>query len=204
MRSHHHMKGQTQMNAKRPQAGSSAVPSARARTSAAPPPKTPKPRAPRAPTLQPTETPGVYVNKLGVKCDAQGVALTFKQLRAIDVEVTRELGNEEATLDPLTFLKRLMSDPTASMAVRVDAAKAAATYTHRKPSQGVDGGLDANGNPLPLFVFPMERVKHWPEAKVDLLLEALGELGVPTTGAYDEAERSKAAALVAVGMSGSA
>lgn len=154
--------------------------------------------------MQATETPGVYVNALGVKCDAKGVALTFKQLRAIDVEVTRELGNEAETLDPLTFLKRLMSDPTASMAVRVDAAKAAATYTHRKPSQGLDGGLDANGQPLPLFVFPLDKLRAWPEERVQLVLEALRELGVVTSDPLDAESTERAKAMVAVGMSGSA
>lgn len=188
------------MNTKLTQRPTARAPSARARPSAAPPHKEPRARAPKAPPLQATETPGVYVNALGVKCDANGVALTFKQLRSIDVEVTRELGNEAETLDPLTFLKRLMSDPTASMAVRVDAAKAAATYVHRKPSQGLDGGLGADGQPLPLFVFPREKVAHWPEERVLLLLEALGELGVPVSEPLDALSTERARAMVAAGM----
>ncbi len=190
------------MATKLAQGGRSRAPSARARASAAPPHKDVAPRAPRAPTLTATETPGVYLNKLGVKCDAKGVALTFKQLRAIDVEVTKELGNDAQTLDPLVFMKSVMSNPDTPMHVRMDAAKAIATYTHRKPSQGVDGGLGPDGQPLPLFTFNLDVVKHWPEERVRLVMEAFKELGVAVSEPLDTESAERAKAMVATALGG--
>lgn len=186
------------MATKRPALPASPAPRPRARAPAAPPCKEVRRVASRTPLLTVTETPGIYLNRLGVKCDVDGIALSFKQIRAMDADVVQELGNSPDTLDPLLFMNSVMSNPTVSMTMRMDAAKAIAGYTVRKPTQGVDGGLGPDGKPLPLFSVDMALIKELTEVELVIALKVLRVLNVPITDSSDTDSRDRALSLLGV------
>lgn len=97
----------------------------------------------------PTSVPGVFRNRHGALVDADGVAVGLAALRAQEAAERDALGLKEPAT-PAEFLKTVALDPRHPLPVRVDAAKAAAPYTDRKQPQAVDGGVGADGKPLPI------------------------------------------------------
>lgn len=101
-------------------------------------------------SLRETDKPGVYVNSVGKMVDANGVALTFLQVKEADEHrFERILGSRVDT--PAKLLKAVALDPMSHLAVRIDAAKSAAPYFDRKMPQAIDGGVDSTGQVVPLF-----------------------------------------------------
>ena len=90
------------------------------------------------------------LNDKGVYVDANGVAVTFKKLKEAEDEKAFEVIGELAD-SPAKLLKAVALDPRVNLAVRIDAAKAAAPYFDRKQPTSVDGGVDPEtGKPVPL------------------------------------------------------
>lgn len=132
--------------------------------------------------LVPTERPGVYRNRYGTLVDEHGILLGLAQMKIVEREdLSAVVGHEVKT--PAEFLKAVALDPRVQLDTRIDAAKAAAPYTDRKQPTGVDGGLGADGTPLPIRVemsVPPEVLAQLSEAelaafdKVLTLLKAAG------------------------------
>lgn len=125
--------------------------------------------------LRPSATPGVYLNSLNIPCNELGVALSFMEVKRKDAVSLAEAAGKPVNT-PAEFLSAVAMDPRQPMFVRVDAAKAAAPYTDRKQPVAVDGGLDTNGAPMPLFD-PL-KLKGVPKEKLLALMALLEECGL--------------------------
>lgn len=78
--------------------------------------------------IAPTDIPGVYRNSAGVLVDVRNVALSFKSLQQRDkARFTEVLGGAEVA-HPADLLRAVALDPRMPLAMRIDAAKAAAPY----------------------------------------------------------------------------
>lgn len=99
---------------------------------------------------QPTATPGVFLNRMGVLVNANGVALQLADVIKQDKDHLSALANEKVDT-PAAVLKAYALDPTKPVQIRLEAAKAAAPYYNRKKPVAIDGGEDEDGNPIPLF-----------------------------------------------------
>lgn len=95
------------------------------------------------PKLLHTEIPGVYVNADGKKVDEHGVLLSIRPLQRMEADRDEEILGEPVTT-PAQLLKRIALDPTLSLYVRMDAAKAAAPYYDRKMPLSLEGGGDSS------------------------------------------------------------
>jgi hypothetical protein len=115
----------------------------------------------------------VYLNAFNVPCDADGLALGFATLKALDRAKLAEVIDESADT-PAKFLKALALDPRQPMAVRFEAAKAAAPYFDRKAPVAIDGGLDDAGKAQPLNFAVLDEL---PKAKLLEMLGLLGKMG---------------------------
>jgi hypothetical protein len=92
--------------------------------------------------------------------------------------VSRLTGEERLALarkynvTPLEFLLSVMADHDEPMDARIDAAKAAAPYMHRKMPIGIElpnGGMGT---------VDMNRLRDMPEEELDAALDALAKLGL--------------------------
>lgn len=103
--------------------------------------KTTRNRAPTRLQLKPTDIPGVYRNKVGTLTGEDGVALSFKTLRAKDDERFAEALKGGEVAEPADLLKAVALDPRMPLHVRLDAAnKAAPFFTPKRVAvQGVAG-----------------------------------------------------------------
>lgn len=129
--------------------------------------------------LRPSATPGVYLNALNVPCNELGVALSFMEVKRRDVQSLEEAAGRPVNT-PAEFLSAVAMDPRQPMPVRIDAAKSAAPYTDRKQPVAVDGGLDPNGAPMPLF--DSLKLKGVPKEKLLALMALLQECGLVNAG----------------------
>jgi hypothetical protein len=100
--------------------------------------------------LRPSDITDVWLNELNIPCDADGVALSFKQVKARDLARFEEVIGEEVT-SPAQLLKAVALDPRQPMNQRISAAISAAPYYNRKQPIALDGGLNPDtGRPIPL------------------------------------------------------
>lgn len=102
------------------------------------------------PTLRPTGTPGVYLNRMNALVDRNGVALSFKDVLRKDKDNMRDVIGVEVDT-PAKLLKAVALDPRFRMGLRIDAAKNAAPYFDRKMPTAIDGGVNPDGTSIPLF-----------------------------------------------------
>lgn len=91
------------------------------------------------PKLRLTEIPGVYINADGVKCDAEGVALSLRRAQELEVDRDEDVLGEPATT-PAMVLKRIALDPTLPLHTRMSAAVSAAPYFDRRMPIALEGG----------------------------------------------------------------
>lgn len=129
----------------------------------------------RAPTLRPTDTPGVFLNDLNVPCNERGVAHSLLALRNLDRSNLSDV-IDELPDSPAKYLKAVALDPRNPQYVRVDAAKAAAPYFDRKQPASVDGGVGEDGEAIPLI--DLQLLAKLPQKKLEAALTLLNELGV--------------------------
>lgn len=122
--------------------------------------------------LRPTATPGVYINMAGLMVDVDGVLLEYTEVKTKDEDrFTRILGGKADT--PAKLLKAVALDPQLPLAVRVDAAKAAAPYFDRKKPIGIDGGED--GKPVEFVV--THKLQSMGQAELDMFEQLLRQVG---------------------------
>jgi hypothetical protein len=123
--------------------------------------------------LRATSTPGVYINAAQVLVDADGVMLEYADVKGKDSERWEKiLGGPADT--PAKLLKAVALDPQQALAVRVDAAKAAAPYFDRKKPIGIDGGEDG----APINVLHTHKLQVMPQTDLNEL-ERLLRAGAP-------------------------
>lgn len=101
----------------------------------------------RISSLRPTDTPGVFKNRANVLVDADGVAISFRHLKAADTDRAQEVIGRTA-ITPLDVMLVNAMDPRLPAHVRHAAAKDAAPYIHAKKVaiQGGDTPLNVNHN----------------------------------------------------------
>lgn len=92
--------------------------------------------------LTAADTEGVFFNERGVAVDKNGVALAFKALKKRDEDHRAEVLGHQVK-EPHEFMKAVCMDPRYSLAVRMDAAKAAAPYFAAKKDGGGPGGSNS-------------------------------------------------------------
>lgn len=125
--------------------------------------KSAAPKMPRS-TLRATDTPGIFRNRAGVLVDADGVALSFKEVRkADDDDFTQVLGRPART--PLDVIEGVALDPRAPKHVRLDAATKAAPYRHAK--------LVAVGGSSLMPPIGVTDMSGWSQEKLDAYEKAL-------------------------------
>jgi hypothetical protein len=107
--------------------------------------------------LRPTDAFGVWRNSYGDLTDEGGVLLSFKALSTRHLEnETRVLGKAAET--PAEVMKMVAMDRLMPLALRLDAAKAAAPYYDRKKPQAIDGGEDPD-NPKEGLPIKMQNLR---------------------------------------------
>lgn len=129
----------------------------------------------RGPTLRPTDTEGVFLNEFNMPCDARGVALSFQALKRIDRDKLQEVDDDAVDGSPARFLKAVSLDPRMPMAVRIDAAKAAAPYFDRKMPLALDGGTDPEAKPLVALQGAIDKLNV---TELQTLLSLLNKAGI--------------------------
>lgn len=127
---------------------------------------------PANPALRPTDLPGVFINKAGVKVGANGVALTFAQLKSRDKARFNEVLGEDVHT-PADLLKAVALDPRHPLPQRIDAANKAAPYFTAKRVAIQGGGPEAP--PLDIRV-AMENLPQKALDKLEAHLAAVEEL----------------------------
>lgn len=136
-----------------------------------------QPPLPPRPPLRQSDTPGVWLNELNIPCDADGCALSFKQVQERDVARFSEvLSGGELANTPAKFLKAVSLDPRLPLGTRIDAAKAAAPYSDRRQPIALDGGAAPDGSPVPLLDF--SKLTSLTDAELTGLRGLLAKAGV--------------------------
>ncbi len=128
--------------------------------------------------LRCSEIPGVWLNEFNIPCDEDGVAMSFKQVKARDatrLEEAYSLEGDQAVDTPAKFLKAVAMDPRVPMSARVSAAVSAAPYFDRKQPIAIDGGAGDNGKPVPLFDF--NKLQGLSTAELSLMRDLLTKAG---------------------------
>lgn len=101
-------------------------------------------RTPRSAKLVATDIPGVYRNAAGVHCNAQGIALSFLELKSKDDERWVEsVGAPPAT--PAELLRATALDPRFPLDTRLAAARQAAPYYDMRMPLRVEGEMNHKG-----------------------------------------------------------
>lgn len=135
-------------------------------------------KGPSGPALTPTEVPGVFRNAAGLLVNEFGFLLGLgASKKAEQQDMSEVLGHPVRT--PAEFLKAISLDPRIPLPTRMEAAKAAAPYTDRKQPQGLDGGVGADGKPLPIRLemsLPPELLDKLSESELETWGKILGLL----------------------------
>lgn len=116
--------------------------------------------------------PGQSGNPKGRPKGARGkvTMLTEKQRQALA---------ERAGITPLEFLISVMRDPKASMDYKVEAAKIAAPYMHRKMPIAIEGGDPTK----PIVTLDAAQLRNLKTTELQTLRELLGKIGLAFGGA---------------------
>lgn len=125
----------------------------------------------KAHVLVGTDIPGVYINRSGVHCDANGVSIAFTELKSKDeARWVEAVGAAPRT--PAELLKAVAFDPRMRLDVRLHAARQAAPYFDMKMPLRVEGSLSAKS------ALDLSKLASMPKTKREQLLTLLKEMGV--------------------------
>ena len=125
--------------------------------------------------LSPTDDPKVFRNAAGLLVDSKGVFIGYAKSRENEEEAAERIIGGPVD-SPAKLLKRVALDPTLPMAMRLDAAKAAAPYYDKKTPVSVETKNED-------FTVDVAAVMKLPRDKRLALLKTLKELGVDIGGA---------------------
>lgn len=133
--------------------------------------------------LRPTGTPGVFLNRSGQMVDADGILLTYGQVKGKDdARWERIIGEPVDT--PAKLLKAVTLDPQQTLMTRLDAAKAAAPYFDRKKPIGIDGGSDGK----PIEVLHRHKLVGMSQEELDDFERMLKLTGTSLIGGEDDGQ----------------
>lgn len=91
--------------------------------------------------LHPTDVPGVFTNRVGIRVDENGVSMSFNALQHASRSRDEEVIGEAADT-PAKMLKVAALDPRNPLDLRIDAAKAAAPYFDKKQPIGIEASVN--------------------------------------------------------------
>lgn len=131
--------------------------------------KTTEADAPPLPHLTPTGEPGVFLNGMGQRVDANGVLLRFLTPDNEEEYGAKLIGGPVDS--PAKVMQRIALDPLLPLSLRLDAAKGAAPYFDKKKPIAIEQKSDDN-------VFDVAAIAALPRAKRIEMLRMLGEVGV--------------------------
>jgi hypothetical protein len=135
--------------------------------------------------LHPTDVPGVFTNRVGIRVDENGVSMSFNALqhaaRSRDEEVIGEAADT-----PAKMLKVAALDPRNPLDMRIDAAKAAAPYFDKKQPTSIEATVSGTITIKPETILAALSNKEL--AALEVVLAKLGKVidaEVKAEGALD-------------------
>ena len=124
--------------------------------------------------LAPTDDPDVFRNAAGLLVDKNGVFIGYAKSKENEDEIAERIIGGPVD-SPAKLLKRVALDPTMPMALRLDAAKAAAPYFDKKTPVSVETKNED-------FTVDVNAVMKLPRPERLALLKSLRTLGVDIGG----------------------
>lgn len=128
---------------------------------------------------QPTEIPGIFLNRYGYKVNDKGFLLPLREVQALETRRTEDVLGEEKTSSPAQYLRRVALDPTLQIHTRMAAAIAAAPYFDRKMPQALEGSSpnEPIKTEMSLTIKSLNALQPTERKAALALLEKLGLLG---------------------------
>lgn len=121
--------------------------------------------------LRPSDIEGVYVNRMGVLVDADGIMISLARAR----EIEEERFGDTTPSTPAELLKAAALNQRLPLEVRLDAAGKAAPYFDRKVPVGIEGSMP--GSPINLTTL-RKGLKNLTPQELETLIALLAKAGI--------------------------